>query len=122
MKFFHRGAIVYVDLNPAKGHEQAGKRPALVISNDKLDWSRSKLVTVLPITTRERELWTRIAVDPREGGLKERSWVIGEQVRTISTERIIDVWGNVRPPTIAAVEKVLRFLFALRSAPGAAND
>ena len=31
---FKQGDIVYIDLDPTKGHEQAGKRPCLVISNN----------------------------------------------------------------------------------------
>lgn len=45
-----QGSIIWVDLNPTKGHEQKGLRPALVISND--DFNRfTKLTKVVAITT-----------------------------------------------------------------------
>jgi len=46
---FHQGDIVFLDFDPTKGHEQAGRRPAIVVSND--DYSRIMgLYIVCPIT------------------------------------------------------------------------
>lgn len=114
MKPLDRGLVVYVDLDPARGHEQAGQRPALVVSNDKLKPERSELITILPITTRERALRTRIALRPPEGGVRKPSWVIGEQIRTISIERVSSVWGSVMDSTMADVDRILQFLLKLR--------
>ena len=45
-----RGDIVWVSFNPKKGHEQAGKRPALVLSS-KLYNEKSGLILACPITS-----------------------------------------------------------------------
>lgn len=105
----YRGEIWLVDLDPSTGREQAGKRPALVISNDLFNESGSELVTVLPITSRERRYRTRIALRPPEGGVRQPCWIIGEQVRTISTKRLIDCWGMVSPRTLDAAVKVVHY-------------
>ncbi len=100
------GALVSV-----KGHEQAGQRPALVLSAD--IFNAAGMVTVLPVTSKARPFKTRVPVTPPEGGLSVPSWVIGEQVRTISTSRLGRRMGVVRRTTIAAVEDVVRMLLGL---------
>lgn len=49
-----RGEIWLVDLNPVRGHEQAGKRPCLIISVDLFNQGTSGLVVVLPITSKDK--------------------------------------------------------------------
>ena len=44
-----QGDIIIMDFNPQKGHEQSGRRPALVLSNDILN-HHSSLAFVCPIT------------------------------------------------------------------------
>ena len=51
-----RGAVWLVDLNPTKGHEQAGIRPGLVVSNDIFNHGPAGLVVLLPLTTRDRQI------------------------------------------------------------------
>ena len=48
-----RWAVVVVSLDPAKGHEQAGKRRVLVVSYE--PFHRSGLMTVCPITADRSE-------------------------------------------------------------------
>lgn len=45
-----RGQIVWVNFNPQKGHEQAGRRPALVISPSIYN-AVSNCVLVCPVTS-----------------------------------------------------------------------
>jgi hypothetical protein len=71
-----RGEIWMVDLDPTLGHEQAGKRPALVLSVDSFNASPADLVTVLPVTSKARAIRTRIPITPPEGGLGLPSYVI----------------------------------------------
>ena len=51
-----RGEVWNVDLDPVRGREQAGRRPALVISVDLFNRGPSGLVVLLPITSRYRGL------------------------------------------------------------------
>jgi mRNA interferase MazF len=112
-----RGSIVLVDLDPARGHEQAGRRPALILSSDDMKPERSGLITVTPLTTSARRWPTRVFVRPPEGGLRAPSWVIGEQVRTISVERVQAVWGQVEAQTLRAVEHVVKLVLELDPVP-----
>lgn len=77
------GAVWFVDLDPVRGREQGKDRPALVVSSSfHLRVTGGALVSVLPLTTRERRGWLhRIHLSAAQG------WVLTEQVRTLSTQR-----------------------------------
>jgi mRNA interferase MazF len=83
-----RGEIWLVDLNPVVGHEQAGTRPALIVSVDEFNHGPADLVTLLPITSRARNLVSRVRVPAGEGGLAVDSYIKCEEVRTVSRDRL----------------------------------
>ncbi|HYN41328.1 MAG TPA: type II toxin-antitoxin system PemK/MazF family toxin [Thermoanaerobaculia bacterium] len=86
-----RGEIWYVDFDPARGSEQGGKRPALVIQNDAGNASeRYPNTIVLAMTTKGKEIPFHVRITPGPGtGLREASWVKCEQVLTISKVRLV---------------------------------
>ncbi len=108
-----RGQIWLVDLNPTRGHEQAGKRPCLVISVDLFNQGASGLAIVLPITSKDKGIPFHVEVNPPEGGLTQRSFIKCEDMRSLSMERLSDLWGVVSPATIMVVEDKLRILLGL---------
>ena len=87
--------------------------PCLVVSVDLFNQSRAELVIVIPLTTRARGIRTHIALDPPEGGVKEKSFVKCEDVRSISTERLTSRWGAVSRITMRNVEDCLRILMGV---------
>ena len=105
-----RGEVWRVDFEPVRGHEQGRSRPALVISNDILNQSPAAMVTVVPITTKERKLRSYLRLDPPDGGLPQTSFVICDQVRTISKERLGRRYGVLSRAALAEVETRLKFL------------
>lgn len=108
-----RGEIWFVDLNPVRGDEQGGRRPALVISDDTFNSGPADLVVVLPITSKAKGIPFHVIVDPPEGGVKVRSYVKCEDVRSVSRRRLMDCWGTVATATLTAVEDRLRILMNL---------
>lgn len=106
-----RGDIWYVDLDPTVGHEQAKKRPCLIVSPTTFNQGPSELVVVLPLTSKYRSLSWFIALEAKECGLPVRSYIICNQVRTVSIERISGhCLGTVSTHVIAQVESRLRIL------------
>ena len=79
--------VWWADLDPAEGREQTGRRPVLVVSSAfHLRLTGEALVTVLPVTTRERSGWLhRTPVHPTNHPI---GFVITEQVRTIARSRL----------------------------------
>jgi len=50
-----QGDIIWLDFNPQTGHEQSGRRPALVVSNESFN-RFSKMAIVCPITNTDLSL------------------------------------------------------------------
>jgi len=74
-----QGDIIWVDFDPTKGREQAGHRPALVISQTQFNKKRD-MVFVCPITSSTRSLRFRVLLDDRT---QTQGDIICEQVRVI---------------------------------------
>lgn len=108
-----RGEIWMADLNPSRGHEQAGPRPVLVISENLFNRGPADLVIVVPLTSTFRGVPSHVSVNPPEGGLKNTSYILCEAVRSIAKERLQQRWGKVSSVTLQVVEDRLRMLMGL---------
>ena len=108
-----RGDVWWVDLDPVRGHEQAGTRPVVVVSADGFDTRRWGMALVCPITRRARPNRLHVTIDPPEGGLRTTSFVLCEQVRAVSIERFEDHSGMVSLRSLSLILDTLRELFDL---------
>jgi len=82
-----RGEIRWADLNPVRGHEQAGRRLVLVLSQDVFN-ERSGTVIALAMTSQEPKAGFPLTLESRAPSLTKRSWVKISQIRTLSVDRI----------------------------------
>ena len=82
-----RGEVRWADLSPGRGHEQAGRRPVLVLSHDVFN-ERSGTVIVMAITSQPQQAGFPLTLELGTEGLSKRSWVKISQIRTLATERI----------------------------------
>ena len=89
-----RGDIWTVDLDPTRGHEQAGRRPALVISVDLFNQGPADLVVVLPITSKAKGVPLHVGITPPEGGVRMPSYIKCEDIRSVSKQRFGQVPGT----------------------------
>lgn len=77
-----QGDIVYLDFNPTKGHEQKGKRPAIVISNNVFNIN-TKMAILCPITSNQKEFPTHYNLEESK---KIKGSVLCEHIRSIDYE------------------------------------
>jgi mRNA interferase MazF len=82
-----RGDIRWAELNPVRGHEQAGTRPVLIVSHDVFN-QRSGTVIAMAMTSQEPRAGFPLTWESKAPGLTKRSWIKISQVRTLSVERI----------------------------------
>jgi mRNA interferase MazF len=82
-----RGEIRWADLNPVRGHEQAGRRPVLVLSHDVFN-ERSGTVIAVALTSQEPRAGFPLTLESKATGLAKRSWIKISQIRTLSVDRI----------------------------------
>ena len=91
-----RGEIRWADLNPVRGHEQGGKRPVVIISQDVFN-DRSGTVIALAVTSQPQRAGFPLTLNLESSNLPKRSWVKIGQVRTLSVERIGELVDSVSP-------------------------
>jgi mRNA interferase MazF len=74
-----QGDIVFLDFNPQSGHEQAGRRPGVIISND-LFYEKTKLAIVCPITNTNNKFPLHIPLDNR---IKTTGIILTEHIKCL---------------------------------------
>ena len=97
-----RGEVRWANLNPTRGHEQAGERPVLVLSHDVFN-DRSGTVIAVALTSQEPRAGFPLTLELRTAKLPKRSWVKIGQIRTLSTARIGRRLGRVADEELAEV-------------------
>ncbi len=108
-----RGDVWEAEFDPVRGREQSGRRPAVVVSADRLHQGTGQLAYVLPLTRTDRGIPWHVALDPPEGGVKVRSFIMCDQLRIFAFERLLRWRGSIDPNTMAEIEDYLRVLLGL---------
>jgi mRNA interferase MazF len=108
-----RGEHWLVDFGEPIGREQAGIRPAVVISADDLNRSRAGVLIVVPCTTRYRNLPSHVELDPTNSGLNEMTYAKCEDVKSISEQRLVARLGMISLVELFEIARALRFLMDL---------
>lgn len=103
-----RWSVVIVDLDPTLGHEQAGRRRALVVSYE--PFLRSGMATVCPITSRPPKYPGEVAVPVGHAGQTLDGVILVHQVRTIDLRRVTaaTVGGVAQQVTDPAIRRDVR--------------
>jgi mRNA interferase MazF len=107
-----------VDLEPVRGSEADKRRPVVIVSNDRANFSAARsgrgVVTVVPVTSSVAKVYPFQALLPADRtGLRVDSKAQAEQVRSVSIERIGPVLGRVPADVIAELDDALRLHLGL---------
>ena len=89
-----RGDIFWADLNPTKGHEQAGMRPFLILSQDVFN-EKSGTVIAIALTSQPQRASFPLTLELSSPRLPKQTWAKISQIRTLSVERIGKKLGRV---------------------------
>ncbi len=102
-----QGEIWYADLNPAKGREQAGLRPVVIISGDLLNQHLTTVI-VIPLTTKIKKYKGNPVVSPgKTNGFKEESEMLVFHIRSVSKDRLVRKVGSIEPEELNLAVKTL---------------
>lgn len=82
-----RGDIYWADLDPTLGHEQSGRRPVLILSQEVFN-DRSGTVIAVALTSQPQKAGFPLTLALSDQRLPKKSWVKISQVRTLSTKRL----------------------------------
>ncbi len=108
-----RGDVWEAEFDPTRGREQRGRRPAVIVSSNVQNSGPSQLVSVVPLTSRHRQVRSHVAVLPPEGGLAAPSFAMCEQLRGFAVERLLRRRGSLTLETMTEIEDRLRILLDL---------
>jgi mRNA interferase MazF len=108
MSELRRGSVVWLNLDPTRGREQAGKRPGLVVASDGYLATATSLAIVVPVSARDRGWPNHVRLRGSRLGLDQPSFAMTEQPRTIDRQRITSVTGLVDDATMREVDLWLR--------------
>lgn len=117
-----RGQIYFVDLDPTRGREQAGRRPVLVFSSDAIN--RQPLVVTVVVGTDARNVPrdypTNIRVTAKETGLPVDTVFLSFQIRSLDPGRFVDprtglpsLAGGMPVGRMAEVDGALKLMLEL---------
>ena len=110
--FPKRGEVWLVNWNPARGSEQAGRRPALVIQND-IGNEKAPTTIVAAISSSVRIYPMNVQINPPEGGLDHPSIIMTSQILTISKERLEKRLGRLSKDRLDDVDRAIKLSLAL---------
>jgi mRNA interferase MazF len=102
-------------LDPTEGSEQAGTRPAVIVSRDAINQA-SPVIVVCPLTNArhiQRLYPSDVLVKAPEGGLIKDSVVLTGQVRAVAKSRLLQRIGQLKQDTIRKIEQALKIALQL---------
>lgn len=108
-----RAEVWLVDFGEPTGREQGYRRPAVVISVDRLNRSGAELAVVVPVTSARRGLPSHIEIEPGQSGLDHTSYAKCEDIKSVSTRRLIHRLGVLPDDCIRQIERALRLILGL---------
>lgn len=107
-----RGELYLADLGPASGSEQRGRRPVLIIQNDKGNtYSPTTIVAAITGSGTKSKLPTHVPI--HVGCLEKPSIVLLEQVRTIDKNRLWYYIGRLDQEEMGKVDQAIAVSFGL---------
>jgi mRNA interferase MazF len=109
-----RGEVYLVNFDPTVGSEIRKTRPALIIQNDVAN-EHSPITIVAAITSKFDETLypTEVLIRAGEGGLKQDSTVLLNQIRSIDRRRLAKKLGSVKDTTLKRVDSAIKISLSL---------
>ena len=108
-----RSEVYEIDLGQPVGHEPAFQRPAVVVSSDIVNNGPGELIAIVPIGSVGYGLRSHVELDAGASGLDHTSYARCDQLRTISTERVLVRRGRIGPAQAHLLDQALRFILEL---------
>lgn len=111
----NRGQVYLLRLDPTEASEQAGTRPAVIVSRNAIN-QHSPVVVVCPMTDAAhvpKPYPSDIFVKAPEGGLIKDSIILTLQIRAVAKHRFLRFLGDLKPETMLKIERALKITLNL---------
>jgi mRNA interferase MazF len=111
---YRRGQIYYADLNPVIGHEQAGRRPVLIIQNDIGNrFAPMVIVAAISSSLSKKSYPTEVRVPASASGLSRDSTIRLDQIRTLDKRRLQNYVGQLDTEVMLLVDEAIKISLGL---------
>jgi mRNA interferase MazF len=107
-----RGDIYWTDFNPSRGSEQAGYRPAVVVSLDSFN-VHMPVVMVAAITTKIKPAYTVTVILPAGKPLERECQILAFQIMTVDKSRLDDYMACLEASQLEELENAMRRAWGL---------
>lgn len=111
-RIFNRGELYYADLNPIVGSEQGGFRPVLIIQNNVGNYFSNTVIVAVISSHAKKNLPTHVEISA-DYGLKMKSIIMLEHIRTIDKSRIYTKIGKLKSAHLKTIEHSLKISLGL---------
>ncbi len=108
-----RGEVYNVNLEPTRGSEEGGFRPAVIIQNDRGN-QFSPTTVVIPLSSKDPNLKLLHIPIPEDAGLYKDSVALVEHIRTIDTSRIGSFITRLDDKTMKKIEEAILYLLDIK--------
>jgi mRNA interferase MazF len=109
-----RGEVYLVNFDPTLGAEIRKTRPAVIVQNDTGNrWSPITIVAAITSQHDDDLYPTEVLISPPEGGIRNRSVILLNQIRSIDRRRLVKRLGTLNAATMEKADKALRISLAL---------
>lgn len=105
-RILRRGDIVWANLHPTMGNEQAGTRPVLILSHDVFNKASGTIIAVA-ITSQPQKAQFPLTLELDDKRLPKKSWVKISQIRILSAMRLGKKIGQA---SLEELEKIIEGL------------
>ncbi|MBI3924111.1 MAG: type II toxin-antitoxin system PemK/MazF family toxin [Armatimonadetes bacterium] len=102
-----KGDIYWYEPDPVMGSEQAGRRPAVIVSRDSINRSSPVLVLVPLTSYRGQRLYPSDVLVPSQAGLARDSVALGLHIRAVDRRRLRERICSLPPATLRAISKAI---------------
>jgi mRNA interferase MazF len=105
-----RGSVIVARLDPTVGHEQAGRRPCVVVSDPEVsNHQRFPLIALVPLTSTPGVGLLYPTIQPSSSnGLRNASTALVDHVRSVDKQRVERMYGPVAKVELEAIDAALR--------------
>lgn len=102
------GDVVEMDLGLPTGREAGFRRPAVVVTAQRILDATPSVIQVVPLTSTVRGFSSEVEIDPHPtNGLDGRSAAQCHHIRAVSSGRVARTRGNIGPAALAQIREVL---------------
>ncbi len=108
------GDVVGVDLGIPAGHEAGLRRPAIVVTSQRVIDAGSNVIHVVPLTTTIRGFGSEVVIEPDDrNGVSVKSAAQCQHVRAVSVDRVNEVRGNVGAVALGQIRDIIGLILDL---------